>query len=484
MNFLAIINFISPNFGDSIQTIFFSIMFLMLIGVVFATHIYAQPNMWEKKWNRGGKDKTNDHLDIEHGSVTDLWYAVATAPEKIAEIMPGMLLVVGLLGTFLGLGLALNMASGILAIDATNTGAAADSMNQLMGMLQGLGTKFKTSTWGILGFIVIKIWHEFFRFDEKRMTWVISKVKFELEERKRNEALESIELRKEILNSISSAANKIADGIRNNALSMKLAIEEQEKSILKSRNSTHKELCENLEKIGSDIAEGFNKVQHETRHVGDAMREFTDNTQTAVREMSDVAQKMSDGITHIDTAASRMAKGAEMVGKASDGLNSAIDDFSEKFTEVLNRVRNDLSHAIENMSQQASQTLEQGSTRLSDATQEISAALGQLSQDVNGTMTEVKGSIQKALDIQKRAAGEFTISAQTLNQNVEVTSGAINKLAGPIEEGLRAISASNRQVVKVGNSMESAASKIQSLIDSLSVSEPSDNMAEKEDHER
>ena len=60
----------------------------------------------------------------------------------------------------------------------------------------------------------------------------------------------------------------------------------------------------------------------------------------------------------------------------------------------------------------------------------------------------------------------------------------LNKLAGPIEEGLRAISASNRQVVKVGNSMESAASKIQSLIDSLSVSEPSDNLAEKEDHER
>lgn len=125
----------------------------MMLVTISATHWYARDASWAKKWNNGTLDDLNDDLDIDHGSVTDLWHAVETSPEKLAEIMPGLLLVVGLLGTFLGLGLALNHASNILGqSNALSAAGAADSMQQLTGMMHGLGTKFKTSTWGITGF--------------------------------------------------------------------------------------------------------------------------------------------------------------------------------------------------------------------------------------------------------------------------------------------------------------------------------------------
>jgi hypothetical protein len=108
MNPSEILGFLLPQLNDPLQMVFLAIILLMMGVTIISAHRSAHPTSWEKKWNRGAPDNSSNALDIEHGSVTDLWHAVATAPEKLAEIMPGMLLVIGLLGTFLGLGLALN----------------------------------------------------------------------------------------------------------------------------------------------------------------------------------------------------------------------------------------------------------------------------------------------------------------------------------------------------------------------------------------
>ncbi|WP_144374120.1 hypothetical protein [Vogesella urethralis] len=206
--------FLLPQWGDLLQLIFVLIMSAMVLLTMVSAYAIAKPASWEAKWNRGTPDDQSDDLDIEHGSVTDLWHAVATWPEKLAEIMPGMLLVVGLLGTFLGLGLALNHASQILGNPAAlSAGGAASSMHELLGMLQGLGTKFKTSTWGIIGFVFLKIWSECTRFEEKRLTWVIGKVKTELESRKKHAEQMAFAKQAALFTRIEDAAGKIVGGV-------------------------------------------------------------------------------------------------------------------------------------------------------------------------------------------------------------------------------------------------------------------------------
>ncbi|MBN2985276.1 hypothetical protein [Pseudomonas lactucae] len=131
----------------------------------------------KKKWNGNGLIGDHaDNLDVEHGSVNEISTAVASTGEKLADIMPGILLILGLLGTFLGLGIALNKASTIL-LEANAGGGMDNAMANLMGMMEGLGTKFKTSTWGIMAFLLIKAWSARNGYEERRLRWCVGKMK-------------------------------------------------------------------------------------------------------------------------------------------------------------------------------------------------------------------------------------------------------------------------------------------------------------------
>ena len=153
---LDVANFLLPQI-DAIQITFGLLIFGPLFVTIFMVRRDATPTRWESHWNGSTQNDKSDDLDAGHGSVTDICHVVATKSEQMAEIMPGILLIIGLLGTFLGLGLALNKASTIL-VEANGGSGMDDAMVNLMGMMQGLGTKFKTSTWGILAFLALKSW--------------------------------------------------------------------------------------------------------------------------------------------------------------------------------------------------------------------------------------------------------------------------------------------------------------------------------------
>lgn len=171
---------LSPFKLDVLPSIFFLVIWGVFFFTIFRVYQTAKPENWENNWYGGNKNNKSKKLDAEHGSVMEISEAVATPAEKLADIMPGMILIIGLLGTFLGLGLALDKASSIL------TGANAlsnmdASMANLMQMLEGLGTKFKTSTWGLLAFILLKVILSKNGYEERRLRWSIEKVKSELD---------------------------------------------------------------------------------------------------------------------------------------------------------------------------------------------------------------------------------------------------------------------------------------------------------------
>jgi len=396
-----------------------------------------------------------------------------------------MLLVIGLLGTFLGLGLALNKASSILGqADAMSAGAAADSMSHLMGMLQGLGTKFKTSTWGITGFVLLKIWSEAIRFDEKRLAWVIGKVKVELEKRQRQE-IEAEEKNQAILHErIASVAEKVVAGLAEQISKILVLEQEQHGQLLECFDS----LCNGQVKLQEEAKQrllqatemhqqnlgyfeamkvGQGELQAEMCASKESMANFSKNMLVVVKDMAAGAERMVEGADKIGGAAIRMEQGADKVGEAAKGLVGAVGEFQAQFTDVLNNVRRDLGDAIQNMSKQAAGTLEKGSAQLSEATMEISTALGVLSADVKNTMNEVKDSIGDALRIQRKASDEFTLSSRALNENIEVTTSTVGKLAKPIEDGLRAVSDSGQHMRSVGRALDNSLGAMQLVLDRL-----------------
>ncbi|MEN5312218.1 hypothetical protein [Pseudomonas koreensis] len=176
MNPEEILAFLIPG-NDPIQLVFGSAFLILIAATLIGVWRGATPASWEKKWNGNGQIGDHaDNLDVEHGSVNEISAAVASTGEKLADIMPGILLILGLLGTFLGLGIALNKASTIL-LEANAGGGMDNAMANLMGMMEGLGTKFKTSTWGIMAFLLIKAWSARNGYEERRLRWCVGKMK-------------------------------------------------------------------------------------------------------------------------------------------------------------------------------------------------------------------------------------------------------------------------------------------------------------------
>lgn len=183
-----IIDFLSPSPSHPIEVVFFSIILGGALLSLIASELSGRRAAWERNWQGS---KHSSALDIEHGSIGELSQAVATLAERIASSIPGLLLIFGLLGTFLGLGLALDKASNILQGSDESLNAMSSSLSQLTGMMQDLGTKFKTSTWGIIAFIALKLWESArWSAENRRTTWCLRQMKGDIDQGRRQQALE------------------------------------------------------------------------------------------------------------------------------------------------------------------------------------------------------------------------------------------------------------------------------------------------------
>ncbi|MCA1324212.1 hypothetical protein [Herbaspirillum sp. alder98] len=158
------LSFFLPQLDGSIfatlQIIFALVFVAAIILIPVLTRLNARPGNWQR---RLAAIEGADHQAAIHDTPEQLSQAVATAPERWADVLPSLLLVFGLLGTFIGLGLALNDAAGVLG--------GADALGSLTPILDALGSKFKISTWGIIAFLFLKIWAMLFPVDAARLAW-------------------------------------------------------------------------------------------------------------------------------------------------------------------------------------------------------------------------------------------------------------------------------------------------------------------------
>jgi methyl-accepting chemotaxis protein/uncharacterized membrane protein YphA (DoxX/SURF4 family) len=417
--------FLMPQ-DNSLQLSFLSAISMLTIITILLVTFFARAKMWEKKWVG---EKFDDGLDVDHGSVSDISSAVMTWAEKIAEIMPGILLVIGLLGTFINLGIALDYASKILASPhGMGSVSSAHTMNDIMGLLNGLGAKFKTSTWGIIGFLVLRFYSSLNRYDERRLQWSIKKMKSELLNRRK----ETQEFYVKTVDRLSSNVDSFKDLFNKYSIDANRRSSMQQKVFLDS-------LTEVLDNAFGKSNELLIKSTNATIKTSDGMNSFVKGTRELIKDVA--------------SSAKLMASNAEHVGFAAHELVGAIDSFKSQFADVLDNVRIDLGSAISNMSEQASSTLEKGAETLSYATNNISNALDSLSTDLRDTMGSVEKSIMQSLDIQKNVHSMFVESSDTLNSNVNMMTNLVDKLTVDIKSSLKSVTEVGRKMESIGNKL-------------------------------
>jgi len=435
-----------------LQYVFGGIILIMMVGTIVMTHIYARESSWENKWNNGTPDDRTDDLDIDHGSVTDLWHAVATAPEKLAEIMPGMLLVVGLLGTFLGLGLALNHASNILgqSNDLSAMGAA-NSMQDIMGMMQGLGTKFKTSTWGIIGFLFLKVWSSLARFDEKRLTWVIRKVKTELEHRKIEELRLEESKQRVLFVEINQAVEKIIQGFTHNVGQL---LESQKglhqttlQYVQKSVQLLHQDLTGIHTCLQSESAVMQQVLQQSSQGIRDELVSINTATQANSQAMGDL---VNSGTQTIVKELKYVKNSVEPIHQCLTGIHTSLQSESAAMQQILEQssqgIRDELV-SIDTATQASSKAMSDfvGSTqtiikdmsdasnKMADGAYQVGEAGGSLVKavdDFNTQFTQVLGDVQKNLSSAINNMSEQ--AAQTLEQGTTELGKATREISSAL----------------------------------------------------
>lgn len=382
------IEFLIPQNG--IEKLFLFVIVVLSFGTMLIIHFKARKKClkfiesWEFNWIGKTQDTTMDDLNVEHGSVFELSEAIATPIEKFANALPSMLLIIGLLGTFLGIGLSLNEAAGIFKNQALsapqntkemldNTNVMLDNMNSALDsiteMLDKMGALFKSSIYGIIFFFLFSAWHSKFGTDGKRLKFCIEKCNALLAKKKKDEtepiigALNNVskslgnDLKEVLINVLNEGMRHINDSLLtiNKSLgeSMKETISkgfESTKRSLKNVADDTAETAESLRELNQTMISSFNSVADSAKEMSEAssslkksVENFTpavqttlDNIQTKfVNSINDSGQIMEHAGVDIRNAVEEMSKKTE---EGQSSLKSSLNDFQIKLTEIMTKI--------------------------------------------------------------------------------------------------------------------------------------------------
>lgn len=469
-----IISFITPSFlmsssflkfgDDLLQTVFFTLIFILFFATIITVLKNAKEESWEKKWY---KKDSNKRFNVEYITVEEVNEAVETKSEKIAGSMPGILLTIGLLGTFVGLGIALDKASSILS-GSNSIENADDQITHLMAMLDGLGAKFKTSTWGLSAFILLKFILSFIGYESKRLEWSTNKVKEGLDA-VHDVKREEFSLREvEFSNQLKQLTEKITDAVlETKAENKKQLIEVSEitrelVSNIQSENLNQSKRFEiNLEKAADNhlsmttlFSSNFKELVQNYRAENTSLRSILEKGITLSAAQNEKNLKVMTNIAHQMESenkllASRFDKHLAVNSEGFASLSKHINNAVHKTFELLNT-----QHKT-NQSLQKEIVLQNKDVR--DAMMQF---IGKNKEVVNALSSSAK-NMSGAAETMGQSATQLEIVISNLREDME---GVINLLKNDLSNSVTDMNTSFSQ------NMSDMTSSLNSTIDDMNAS--------------
>ena len=400
-----VISYLFPS--SSLEYIFFLVIFGSAFLIAYLVRKNANEVSWELNWQSGttqdsvadcpvcngsgkegddflkqcphcggsGKIKIDnpeeDDLHPEHGSAFQLADHVMTASEKCAEVLPSTLLIVGLLGTFLGVGMAMNAAANAIALtsiqdsssDVMTSGgldSLVQSMNQMSSsmeeMTKDMGAQFKSSIYGIIASLLFTFWRSRWGREKERVTWVLTKCNKENQKAKQakdEEGLKKVsEMLEKIHKSIGSSLKKtISDGYedRNAALANLLrttanpSVEVLDESRRLVEMST--EMFDKMDRMTDAIGENFGRAAEAVEEMGKKSTSFSKAINASVPKLTEAADKMGDGL---DKLVDDLIDGMK---EKQDGLFDMVKAAEEQKLKAALSVNEVVEGSIKNLAQ-------------------------------------------------------------------------------------------------------------------------------------
>ena len=284
--------------------------------------------------------------------------------------------VVGLLGTFFGLALALTSLTGSLAVSAAQTGTAADMiglLGQLRGLLSGMSTAFYASLFGVGGSLVLTLVSTFagtFTIGDQVVTDIEHYLSNEYvpEAAVDDDSLQAAfigrldAIAETLVGSLSSGLSGAAQAFGASAQSMG-EILHQVGPILGGLSSSGDSLMA--------LGEGMRAITEEMRQVIAALKTTQESVPQRLEALQRVEQELMLALDQVKGALagaeareSRLVESAELFHSSARQLEGTLQEFRKEWPVI-----------IQGLASQAGQAVEQHSAAVAEAVQSLREVL-------------------------------------------------------------------------------------------------------------
>jgi ABC-type transporter Mla subunit MlaD len=386
--------------GEPLPLVLVSVMALATLIVIVWTAISANPVTWKSNWRDGMGDN--------YASAQDVSQSIAHLSERLCAILPGVLLILGLLGTFIGLGIALTHAS---------VGLESPDSPDLRLALDGIGAKFKTSAWGIIFFLLVRMVTTFSGWEEKRLSWCLARI----EQEKVKVAVKQREFQ-----------TALSTGIQN--------------QVRQAERSTFPVL----------------------ERMSDGIAKFVAANEANMAKIGNAAQSMADAAASMVGSAGKMKEASGELKKAAAGLEDQIKAFGDKVDTTLLSINAGLSASIEKMEKTFGTKMGDMADSMSKSTGEIGSTMSKLQESVEKTMNDVRKAIVESGEAQTQTIQGFESAAELLRENAVEMAEPIKGLSTEVRKQLQALSEIGLDTVELGKINKDNAGKLRETIEGQS----------------
>ena len=365
---------------------------------------------------------------------------------RMLDAVSGVLVGLGLLGTFLGLTL------GIKGFDSSNTERINES---IQGLLAGMGTAFYTSLAGMIASILFTGLDKAFRYRlykyTKELTDNLDSEFYidDIELANLNQQKIVNQLYKALKTDIQDQASSIVAKLTyNNAEGQNVTIGNAIREILTENTKQSKALMSFSTDLAMELNQGFDEtLSRQMQQKIVPLMESVDATTKAVVEHID---KMADTVS----------------SPATDMMQNVVDELKQSMQSLLNEFSTGLSGS-------ATSELENLAMQLSTATQAMAdfpKNMENISATLQVTIEEVKHAIS---EISNTSANANSTAMQQMQEQITYATGAISNAITEVKEVMSGISQSsqeqnNQMVSKLVDAAEKMGSFLTGTISTLS----------------
>ena len=384
MNIL--IAFLLPQTG--LDWFFFSLLLIWIIFSLYAAQ-QAKKNIDQRVHSSHFKNIKSSVHELSAALRHPLW-------DHVVESSPGFALILGLLGTFLGIGLAIQGAGQILA-DMNSNATSATDMRQTLGhlspMLAEIGLKFKSSAWGIMTHIFLRFTIPAFGIEEKRSLEIFK----ELEQDARDEENTINERWKRMENLLQRAL--FTDTAHAGSIAKVMEGQSEHLAIIAN---VQQSFGENVKVLGTSVKEFEKTVDAFRGSMKTAIQEMQESVTSASQGLHDTVESMKYEVQTTftqfrDNVSQTLAKVGDEISTSSFAIKASVDTLSESMAKELQNVTIVTASLTTHSREMAVAITEQKLTLedMGDKVQSIAAKGAEYAfslEDVTGNIEKLAGS--------------------------------------------------------------------------------------------